>query len=535
MSNRSNDHPHEWQKALWIWHETYPEGEAYASGWFRHRFSLDAPRSGWLYVAAKGGFVLHLNGSEIAREESSANYQYVLDELLRPGTNVIAIFAECERDTPTGLLVIGSVQERDGSRRVMHTDATWRVAKAEPGPHWLEADFDDGAWPRASSVEEYLRSQDWVDGQMPLVDPEDLSQSRRIDTAARSDFAGLMGGLDSARFDGFIDRYCPSQSALEAERIPIYTGGGMFPVICKLDNGDVLAAVRGGASHVGIRGRVDVVRSSDGGQSWSAPVKAVDSDADERNPAIGQMADGTVVLACMSAAYDLKDTYRAARCSVKITRSADGGRTWHDPAALDLEPLTRGSPFAKIILLPDSTALLPIYTRIDGESVCCASWSRDHGRTWSAPEVLYKGTGETALLCFPDGELLALGRPAGGWLIVRRSADQGRTWSEPVLFSQEKLPIHPGDLILLRDGRVLATYGHRIFPYGCRARISDDRGETWSRQFVLVDDSMNWDCGYPSSVELDDGRILTAHYATLSRRGPELGVHCMGIVWKMDG
>ena len=39
-------------------------------------------------------------------------------------------------------------------------------------------------------------------------------------------------------------------------------GLGYFPVAIRLNNGDVLAVVRGGAAHVGIKGRLDLVRSS---------------------------------------------------------------------------------------------------------------------------------------------------------------------------------------------------------------------------------------------------------------------------------
>ena len=119
MPNRSTVSPHEWQKALWIWHDAYPEGDAYASGWFRYRFDVEAPCSAWLYVTAKGGFVLHLNGVRIAEEESSANYRYDVGDRLRTGTNVIAIFAQCERDTPT--FSIPKERARDSVRPVRRT------------------------------------------------------------------------------------------------------------------------------------------------------------------------------------------------------------------------------------------------------------------------------------------------------------------------------------------------------------------------------------------------------------------------------
>ncbi|MBL8221867.1 MAG: carbohydrate porin, partial [Bryobacterales bacterium] len=82
-------------------------------------------------------------------------------------------------------------------------------------------------------------------------------------------------------------------------------GLGYFPVAIALKNGDVLAVIRGGAPHIGVKGRLDLVRSSNGGKTWSAPWTAVDGEFDDRNPAMGQLKDGTIVLAyAIASGYD---------------------------------------------------------------------------------------------------------------------------------------------------------------------------------------------------------------------------------------
>ncbi|MBA3442605.1 MAG: hypothetical protein H0T92_22340, partial [Pyrinomonadaceae bacterium] len=48
-----------------------------------------------------------------------------------------------------------------------------------------------------------------------------------------------------------------------AARVDAVTGGGHFPVMIRLDSGDLVAAVRGGGTHVGIKGRLDWIRSKD--------------------------------------------------------------------------------------------------------------------------------------------------------------------------------------------------------------------------------------------------------------------------------
>ena len=47
--------------------------------------------------------------------------------------------------------------------------------------------------------------------------------------------------------------------------------------------------------------------------------------------------------------------------------------------------------------------------------------------------------------------------------------------------------------------------------------ISRDEGTTWDADYVLRDDGPDADLGYPSSVELTDGQILTAYYQKVKK------------------
>ena len=51
-------------------------------------------------------------------------------------------------------------------------------------------------------------------------------------------------------------------------------------------------------------------------------------------------------------------------------------------------------------------------------------------------------------------------------------------------------------------------------PRGILGVLSDDLGQTWSREFVLRGDAYTWDCGYQLLTELNDGRLFTAYYIT---------------------
>jgi sialidase-1 len=82
---------------------------------------------------------------------------------------------------------------------------------------------------------------------------------------------------------------------------------------------------------------------------------------------------------------------------------------------------------------------------------------------------------------------------------------------------------YPPHLLELRDGRILCSYGHRRPPLGVQAVLSADGGEAWdvAHPAVLRDDGETregreaHDLGYPVSVELPDGTILTVYYLTL--------------------
>ena len=67
---------------------------------------------------------------------------------------------------------------------------------------------------------------------------------------------------------------------------------------------------------------------------------------------------------------------------------------------------------------------------------------------------------------------------------------------------------------MLKDGRLLATYGYRYQPMGVRACVSRDGGKTWDidREIVLRNDGVNGDLGYPVSIELDNGEVLAVYY-----------------------
>ncbi|NIA16610.1 MAG: hypothetical protein GWP08_21340 [Nitrospiraceae bacterium] len=332
----------------------------------------------------------------------------------------------------------------------------------------------------------------------------------------------------------------------ELERSLVVTGQGYFPVALRLKDGRIAAVLRGGAGHLGIKGRLDIVFSEDEGKTWSKPIIVNDSPVDDRNPAMGQAANRDLIVGFWrTATYDEEGRYDPKLDKPRntwITRSADGGKTWSDPTELDVSDIGWGSPYGKILTMPDGALLMAVYggpQRPAGPKIAKREdhsyiyRSTDHGKSWSRyAECSIGGQfNETALLRLPSGKILAAMRSRRGsqvWLTG--STDDGKTWSEPKQVTPNN--VHPADLVLLPDGRVLMATGYRVGPYGVRGLIGDANGNfDWGKRFLLIDDGIGGDCGYPSSVVLKDGRALTLYYANGSKDHPGWRVHCGALVY----
>lgn len=298
---------------------------------------------------------------------------------------------------------------------------------------------------------------------------------------------------------------------------------GHFPVILRTGPNEAIAAIRGGAGHVGIEGNLQLIRSSDRGETWSDPEVIAGSDWDDRNPALGRSRKGTVVLAYHHQGnYDGKwDLHPGNRVDTFLKVSQDEGRTWSDPFPLSHREFRGRSPYGRMINV-GSTLIMPIYGAAPGSPPLWENVfsyilrSRDDGRTWSDPTTVARDMNETSFLNLPDGELLAILRsqldhPAS--LYSSRSKDGGYSWTEPVRITGDSE--HPGDLVLLSNGWLLLVYGHRHPPYGVQGMVSTDSGQTWETKHKLVfaDDRPGGDCGYPSVTLFVDGRVVVIYYS----------------------
>jgi hypothetical protein len=331
-----------------------------------------------------------------------------------------------------------------------------------------------------------------------------------------------------------------------------------WPSIAKTPAGELLVVFSGDRDgHVCPYGKGQLIRSRDEGQSWSEPATIVDTPLDDRDMGLAALRDGTLALH-FSNWYTDPEEYRSwisepvrrrwqndieqitpverarwigpvvmdygeNRRGHWIVRSGDGGYTWEEPVRC-----AASSPHGPIELADG--CLLQVgnngYERIRRTTRVVAEISADGGRTWSV-----RGTipmfpdaegylGEPHVVEAAPGRLVAMLRyekhpyregGAWGYLWQADSPDGGASWTAPRPTSIWGKPPH---LLRLADGQLLVAYGHRRAPFGQRACLSRDGGKTWDtdREIVLTADAPNDDLGYPASVELADGSILTVYY-----------------------
>lgn len=112
-------------------------------------------------------------------------------------------------------------------------------------------------------------------------------------------------------------------------------------------------------------------------------------------------------------------------------------------------------------------------------------------------------------------------------LYQSESFDNGLSFTRPhaVMHALGGAPAH---LLAHSGGVLVSAYGHRESPYGIRAMLSKDEGETWDVDWILADQGMSSDLGYPATVERKDGSLLSVYYQNLG--GKSVITQC---IWRL--
>lgn len=196
--------------------------------------------------------------------------------------------------------------------------------------------------------------------------------------------------------------------------------------------------------------------------------------------------------------------------------SYDRGRTWQGPFRLPNfgQPGTAARTDYLVNGKHDCTLFLTAAKSNGREGRVIAVRTRDGGKTWNfvsfiGPEPQDYAIMPSSLRLGPKHILTAIRRRH--WIDAWRSLDDGESWhfvGQPVVATGGNPPC----LTRLADGRVVLTYGYRLQPYGVRAKISEDGGQSWGEEIILREDGGNWDLGYARTVQRRDGRLVTVYY-----------------------
>ncbi len=318
-----------------------------------------------------------------------------------------------------------------------------------------------------------------------------------------------------------------------------------WPNLTLTTQGEVLAILHNQPSHGLKEGDVECWASPDG-LTWTrrSVVTRHDPNTIRMNHAAGLARNGDLVVLCsgwtneQQAERPKQAPFRDAVLRAWVMRSNDGGRTWEKrdtfPAA---EPgWTEHIPFGDIWAGDDGALHASCYQgeyddpTKSSKTKGWRSWhfrSDDDGWTWRPVSLIGPKHNETDLFPLGGRRWLAAARITRTELF--RSDDDGATWSQPQPVTG-KNEIN-GHLTRLKDGRLLLTYGVRVAgQQGVCAKLSKDEGRTWSEPLRLAHSLDDSDCGYPSSVQLPTGAMVTAWYA---RKTPDHAGYHLGVsVWE---
>ena len=312
-----------------------------------------------------------------------------------------------------------------------------------------------------------------------------------------------------------------------------------------------------------------LTRSDDQGKTWSVPQVVPGWDwYGVECPGIAQLTDGTVVLNQWQFRWYPLDVGRQLSAqgqevwvntasrrhwhiadeNIDWTRSrypwcranggcyvhlsSDGARTWDRTVRIDTTPYVGGYTPRGVVQLSDGTVLMVTADHPLNRNVF-AVHSRDGAKTWAKPILASrKADGDVsepaAAVLNRDSVVAMIRNDDTRRLHQCDSNDGGRTWGP---LRQTPIWGYPAHLLVLSDSRLLCTYGHRRKPFGIRASLSRDGGETWDydRELLIRDDLPNGNLGYPVTIEYERGRLFTIYY----REGGDRVTSIWGSFWRL--
>lgn len=315
-----------------------------------------------------------------------------------------------------------------------------------------------------------------------------------------------------------------------------------WPSVTRLKDGRLAAACSGFRTwHVCPFGKAVIAFSSDEGETWSLPSVVMDTHLDDRDS--GLCPFGESGLAVTSFNHTVEKAYGYLGKKAKELHAY--GRAYLDLASKNPDAekylgstfrlsFDNGVTFGDVMNIPVSCPHGPVELP-DGNMLYVGTEFLNRAMTGHAAAYkLYQDGSWEKLGDIPDtddgmandephtvvlnsGKIITLIRKQNAevyTLYQSESFDGGRTWTVPHSIGLETRAGAPGHVIQ-KDGMLIAVYSHRMEgEYQVRAAFSCDEGETWDGDHILTNlTDKDADFGYPASVALKDGSILTVYYA----------------------
>lgn len=306
-----------------------------------------------------------------------------------------------------------------------------------------------------------------------------------------------------------------------------------WPKAIRTSQGTVILAYCAGEGHNTGGSGPAISRSTDGGQTFTAPVLLTRfPDADTRyqdcgNLALGIAPDGALLLLAMAFNRDGPN-------NIYGWRSTDDGKTWLSTDTTALGPDKTGSVFGNFVTLSERELAVFGHFRIGSQPYSQGIWmavSRDHGLSWDAPRRLNDDHLVEPLVVRSAGRLIGFFRgdsaEARGRQSVGVSDDNGATWKteRSVLDAKDRSqarlaapfavenPEKPGDLLVFTTERAVPgnTPG-RIWLWRGDAQSLDWKRERVILEFPHVENDPNTDLGYPWLLPLGGNRWQMYYY-----------------------
>jgi hypothetical protein len=253
-------------------------------------------------------------------------------------------------------------------------------------------------------------------------------------------------------------------------------------------------------------------RSLDGGETWTV-----------EDPAPIKQAEGT-----LKEALDFTNPDLALRLSGGTwCYSLDRCKTWMGP--FELPTFGRPGLLCRTDYIVEGKSRVTAFSAAEkeggGEGQALCMRTTDGGLNWELvgwigkqPPADYGYAIMPATVALEGDGYLSIIRRGGRfdgvkswWLEAFVSHDAGKSWymlKEPRIDNAG----NPATLTRLATGEIAMAYGWRHAPFGIRARISKDEGQTWGDEIILRCDAASWDIGYPRTVQRADGKCVTIYY-----------------------